>query len=195
MPCPKARTIVKTVAPACPGSRLVRLPRWKKVGLLALVNLVLFAVTGVIGEVGFRLFWNPKYYIHCDQWAVGSGMTAAGRKYWRNSTYQIESSEFRVTFRTNAQGYRARPGPSGTGRPYRIAFVGDSFTEGMQVDYDKTFCAHRARTGRLRSGARGGLRELWRGRDGPLRVLAPDHARRLAARSARCAGLVHLPRE
>ena len=141
MPCPKARTIVKTVAPACPGSRLVRLPRWKKVGLLALVNLVLFAVTGVIGEVGFRLFWNPKYYIHCDQWAVGSGMTAAGRKYWPNSTYQIESSEFRVTFRTNAQGYRARPGPSGTGSPYRIALVGDSFTEGMQVDYDKTFCA------------------------------------------------------
>lgn len=141
MPCPKARTIVKTVAPACPGSRLVRLPRWKKVGLLALVNLVLFAVTGVIGEVSFRLFWNPKYYIHCDQWAVGSGMTAVGRKYWPNSTYQIESSEFRVTFRTNAQGYRARPGPSGTKSPYRIAFVGDSFTEGMQVDYDKTFCA------------------------------------------------------
>src|SRR5271157_5270860 len=84
---------------------------------------------------------EPEVLHPCDQWAVGSGMTAAGRKYWPNSTYQIESSEFRVTFRTNAQGYRARPGPSGTGSPYRIAFVGDSFTEGMQVDYDKTFCA------------------------------------------------------
>jgi len=39
----------QTVAPAHPGSRLVRLPRWKKVGPLVLVNLVLFAVTGVIG--------------------------------------------------------------------------------------------------------------------------------------------------
>src|SRR5262249_33776925 len=46
--------------------------------------------------------------------------------------------EFRTEFRTNAQGYRARPGPVPIS-PYRIAFVGDSFTEGMQVAYDATF--------------------------------------------------------
>ena len=33
------------------------------------------------------------------------------------------------------------PEPTPTEHPYRIAFVGDSFTEGMQVEYDKTFCA------------------------------------------------------
>jgi hypothetical protein len=34
-----------------------------------------------------------------------------------------------------------RPKGGGKKRDYRIAFVGDSFTEGMQVEYEKTFCA------------------------------------------------------
>ena len=58
----------------------------------------------------------------------------------RHSTYRIESREFNIRFRTNAQGYR-RAELTPTEHPYRIAFVGDSFTEGMQVEYDKTFCA------------------------------------------------------
>src|SRR5262249_60749320 len=36
---------------------------------------------------------------------------------------------------------RARSQPRKTGHPVRIAFVGDSFTEAMQVPYDSTFCA------------------------------------------------------
>ena len=137
----ESRNNCQVEARARPGSGLARLPRWKKVGLLVLANLVVFAAIGAIGEVGCRLFWNPKYSLHCDQWVVGSGRTAAGRKYWPNSTYRIDSAEFRVTFRTDARGYRAHPGPPPTGRPYRIAFVGDSFTEAMQVEYDKSFCA------------------------------------------------------
>jgi len=113
----------------------------KRFTVLAMINLVFLATAAIVGEVGFRLFWHPKYQIRCDRWLVGSGMTTAGRKYWPNSTYRIESREFNVRFRTNAQGYRARPEPTPTEHPYRIAFVGDSFTEGMQVEYDKTFCA------------------------------------------------------
>jgi hypothetical protein len=117
------------------------MPAGKRVTLLAIINLVIFATAALVGEVGFRVFWEPLYQIRCDRWLVGSGMTTAGRKYWPNSTYRIESREFRIGFRTNARGYRDRPGPTRTEHPYRIAFVGDSFTEGMQVESDKTFCA------------------------------------------------------
>ena len=74
-------------------------------------------------------------------WRIGSGQTEAGKKWWPETTYSVESSEFRVEFRTNASGYRARPAPFPVTHPYRVAFVGDSFTEAMQVAYDSTFCA------------------------------------------------------
>jgi hypothetical protein len=108
---------------------------------MVLVNLASFTVIGLCAEAGFRMFWNPKYWIRSERWLIGSGNTEAGHKWWPETTYRMESSEFRVRFRTNALGYRARPEPPRTARPYRIAFVGDSFTEGMQVSYDKTFCA------------------------------------------------------
>jgi hypothetical protein len=117
------------------------MPAHKRLAVLATVNLFFLAITVLVGEVSLRLFWHPKYQIRCDRWLVGCGMTTAGRKYWPNSTYRIESREFNVRFQTNARGYRARPEPTPTDHPYRIAFVGDSFTEGMQVEYDKTFCA------------------------------------------------------
>jgi hypothetical protein len=106
-----------------------------------LINIVILSATALAGEVCLRLFWEPAYQIRCDRLLVGSGMTTAGRKYWPSSSYRIESQEFKVRFSTNAQGYRARPKPPRTEHPYRIAFVGDSFTEGMQVEYEKTFCA------------------------------------------------------
>lgn len=112
--------------------------RWRR---LLVVNLVTFSLVGLLGELGFRLLWNPKYWVSCDRWLLGSGQSAAGKKWWPETTYYVTSKEFRVEFRTNAQGYRARPEPPKSANPFRIAFVGDSFTEGMQVDYDKTFCA------------------------------------------------------
>jgi hypothetical protein len=117
------------------------MPARKRFAVLAMINLVLLATAAVAAEVSFRLCWHPNYRLCCERWLVGSGMTTAGRKYWPNSTYRIESREFNLRFQTNAQGYRSRPRPARTEHPYRIAFVGDSFTEGMQVEYDKTFCA------------------------------------------------------
>jgi hypothetical protein len=108
--------------------------------LLLGFNSILLAGIALVGEVGLRLFWHPKYSIRCESWLAGSGMTTAGRKYWPNSTYRIESLEFNVRFQSNSLGYRARPEPAPKAAPYRIAFVGDSFTEGMQVEYEKTFC-------------------------------------------------------
>ena len=123
------------------GSRLAHLPTRTKLAVLATVNLCFLAILFLVGEVSLRLFWHPKYQICCERWLVGCGMTTAGRKYWPNSTYRIQSDEFSLPFRTNARGYRARPEPTRTEHPYRIAFVGDSFTEAMQVAYDKSFCA------------------------------------------------------
>jgi hypothetical protein len=130
------------VTPAQPGSSSSgKVHARRRLRSLLIINLVSFVAFGLVGELGCRLFWNARYWIRCENWVVGSGQTQAGRKWWPNTTYAMESSEFRVRFRTDGRGYRARPVPPVSGHPYRIAFVGDSFTEGMQVEYDRTFCA------------------------------------------------------
>jgi hypothetical protein len=113
----------------------------KKGVRLLLVNVVLLALLGAVGEVGCRLFWSPKYWVHAENWWIGSGNDRAGKKWWPGASYRVESAEFRVRFRTNALGYRERPEAVRTADPYRIAFVGDSFTEAMQVDVADTFVA------------------------------------------------------
>ncbi len=116
-------------------------PRRKRVVLLVVVNLFAFATAFLTAEAAFRLFWNPRYWIHCDRLMIGSGQTEVGKKWWPNTTYLVEGSEFRLQFRTDTSGYRARPEPVTAEHPYRIAFVGDSFTEAMQVPYESAFCA------------------------------------------------------
>jgi hypothetical protein len=106
-----------------------------------LINLLLISTVLLLAEVSLRLFSTSKYWVHTDRWVVGAGQTKSGKKWWPNTTFMVDSSEFHQTFRTNAAGYRARPGPIPGPNPYRMAFVGDSFTEGMQVAYVSTFCA------------------------------------------------------
>src|SRR5262249_46944648 len=74
------------------------------------------------------------------RWLIGSGQTTAGKKGWPDTNYMGDSSEFQVEFRTDSRGYRSPPSPVPAQRTYRVAFVGDSFTEGMHVPYDSTFC-------------------------------------------------------
>ena len=119
----------------------LKLTGWKRVSFLLLTNLVAFSIALLLAEVAFRLFWSPRYWIHCDRWLVGSGQTEVGKKWWPDTMYSVEGAEFRLQFHTNASGYRARPEPVQAGPAYRVAFVGDSFTEAMQVPYDSTFCA------------------------------------------------------
>jgi hypothetical protein len=118
-----------------------RLPTRRKVILLIAANIAVLATAVILGELGCRFVWKPKYRIECEQWWVGSGMTPAGPKYWPTATYRISSPEFDVRFETDARGYRAPTEPRRIRHPYRIAFVGDSFTEGTQVEYARTFCA------------------------------------------------------
>jgi hypothetical protein len=105
------------------------------------LNLIIFSVAFLITETAFRWFSSPRYWIHTNQWLVGSGQTGAGKKWWPDTRYQVDSSEFHTIFQTNHAGYRARPGAAPGRDVYRIAFVGDSFTEGMQVYAESTFCA------------------------------------------------------
>jgi hypothetical protein len=131
----------RATAAARPSLRFVKVAAPARIGRIALVNLIVFGTVALLGEVSFRLFWRPTYWVSCDRWLVGSGQTRAGRKWWPETDYVLESPEFRAHFRTNSQGYRARPTPPRTAHPYRISFVGDSFTEAMQVEYDQTFVA------------------------------------------------------
>ena len=113
----------------------------RKLRLALAVNAALLVGIGVLAEAGFRLLWHPTFWFRCDDLLVGSGQSKAGRKWWPNARYRIEGKEFDVRFRTNALGYRARPATPRTEHPYRVAFVGDSFTEGVQVEYEQTFVA------------------------------------------------------
>jgi hypothetical protein len=117
------------------------LTRRKRVLFVVVIHVFAFTGAFLIAEVAFRLFWSPKYWIHSDRLLIGSGQTEVGKKWWPNTTYRVDGPEFRLLFRTDEVGYRARPEPVTADHPYRIAFVGDSFTEAMQVPYDSTFCA------------------------------------------------------
>lgn len=132
------RTWTRKEMPATTGTKR---PRRRRAAFLVLVNLVVFSAGFLVAEVAFRLFWSPRYWIHTGRLAVGSGQTEAGKKWWPDTTYRVDGSEFRTVFRTNAMGYRARSEPAPAGHPYRIAMVGDSFTEAMQVPYESAFCA------------------------------------------------------
>jgi hypothetical protein len=103
-----------------------RLSGRKRLAFRVAMSAIAFTVALLLCEVSFRLFWAPRYWIHSDRWLIGSGQTEVGKKWWPDTTYSVDGSEFRLAFRTNASGYRFRPGPVPAGRPYRIAFVGDS---------------------------------------------------------------------
>jgi hypothetical protein len=115
--------------------------RGGRVAFLLLLNVIGFSVNFLLAEVGFRCFSSPRYWIHTNQWLVGSGQTSAGKKWWPDTRFQVDSSEFHTVFQTSHVGYRARLGTPPAPNACRIAFVGDSFTEGMQVDTESTFCA------------------------------------------------------
>ena len=104
---------------------------------------------------------------------------------------------FVLEFRTNVRGLSRQAGTrSRSPHPYRIAFVGDSFTEAMQVAYESTFCARLETSVEPESSDDAGcLRERWRVGNRPARLLAPDPPRRACRRPSRCARPVHLPRQ
>jgi hypothetical protein len=132
------RPWIRTWGPAPIGARR---PRRKRAAFVVLVNLIVFSAGFLVAEFGFRLFWVPRYWIHTDHLLIGSGQTEVGKKWWPSTIYRVDGAEFRTEFRTNAQGYRARPEPAPAGHSFRIAMVGDSFTEAMQVPYNASFCA------------------------------------------------------
>lgn len=124
----------------------------RRLAYLTLANLLVLGLTAALAEVLLRWCWTPRYWVHAQTGLVGSGHGPAGKKWWPNSLYRLESPEFDVPFATNALGYRAHPG----GMPadaVRIAFLGDSFTEAMQVATEDTFVSRLERSLNARGSA------------------------------------------
>ncbi len=108
---------------------------------LTVLNALAIAAALTLAEIAFRWLWNPKYWIHTRQLARWIGPDRGGQEMVAG--HDLPGRQLRVSDRVPHQCAgissqdRRRPGA----RPYRIAFVGDSFTEGMQVPYEATFCA------------------------------------------------------
>ncbi len=143
---------ITTTTPDPNGKLPSRLTLWRKVRLLVLINMVSFLVLCALAEVGLRLFWHPRFWVHADGIGVGSAFGPAGKKWWPESRFRIEGKEFFVHFQSDARGYRARPAPPTTANPWRVAFVGDSFTEAMQVEYSQSFVSRLEHELTMRTG-------------------------------------------
>ena len=113
----------------------------KRAAFLLLINLVVFSLGLLIAEVGFRLFWNPRYWIHLSRLLDRLGPDRGGEEVV--ARYRVHGRRVRVPHRVPHQclGLSCRPRADDGRSPYRIAFVGDSFTEAMQVPYESSFCA------------------------------------------------------
>ena len=66
----------------------------------------------VLAEIGFRLFWNPKYWIHTEP-PAGRLRADRGRKEMvaRARSTRSRAREFRTEFRTNARDTEPGPAP------------------------------------------------------------------------------------
>src|SRR5271155_4902179 len=103
------------------------------IGIVALIAFGFGAALG-IADIGIRVAnrWFPSFY--CYDADRGWGLNA-GTHGW----YQREGSSY---VRINADGFRGpdytRPKPPGV---IRVAVLGDSYVEAIQVAEDKTFTA------------------------------------------------------
>ena len=102
-------------------------------GILALIAFGFGLALG-IADIGIRIAnrWFPYFY--CYDAARGWGLNAGAHGWYRR--------EGESYVRINADGFRgpdyARPKPPGV---IRVAVLGDSYVEAIQVAEDKTFTA------------------------------------------------------
>lgn len=107
---------------------------WKRAAaVLALVVTGIVAAL-IVGEVALRLFGfsQPDFYIY-DRWrgwALNPGVAG-----WQREEGDAYFSINRYGFRGPAVNFKKAPDV------YRIAVLGDSFTEASQVNYSQTFSA------------------------------------------------------
>ena len=102
----------------------------------ALANFTLFVGAGLISlafvEIGLRILGikYPAFYVVDAQRGYGLRPNARG----------IYTREGRAMVDINSAGFRGPLPPTSPGDTvYRIAVLGDSFTEGLQVDENKTW--------------------------------------------------------
>ncbi len=107
---------------------------------LGTAALIIFGVicAGLVAEVGVRIANRFFPYFYCYDAARGWGLRPNTAGYYRR--------EGAAYVEINSGGFRgpefAKPKPPGT---VRIAVLGDSYTEAIQVPYEDTFASVAAR--------------------------------------------------
>jgi len=107
----------------------------------------------LLGEVVLRIVPDPKPPIYRNH--SGDSMfeldTLLGWRSAPDSRYRVWSHEYDITVQNNALGFRG-PMPREVTSECRILVVGDSFVQGLTVDYEDTFGQVAERTILDRSG-------------------------------------------
>lgn len=106
----------------------------------ALFLLIVYGTFFALLEITLRVFAVRESWDRSLTWTPAHTRTVAGNKGWPGARCLMYSREFNVPFAYDDLGYRAREG-NPLAAATRLAFVGDSLTEALQVPERETFVA------------------------------------------------------
>ena len=107
-----------------------------------------FLVSLAVGELVLRAFPafgpRPRSYVGDEIARPSANFVPDPEIGWRmrpGHEFIVDTEEYHVTYRSNAQGFRDERKTDTPDQSRRIALVGDSFTFGQGVPFDQTFGA------------------------------------------------------
>lgn len=129
--------------PASVPSRRRIVGRGRRLAFAAVAMAMTLAASLVALEVGLRLFWSGFYVKQ-----TGEHLRQSFTRSWENKPgYEgvLEEPEFKMRVRHNALGLRGpEVAPTKAPGTVRVVALGDSFTYGIGVHDEETFCARLA---------------------------------------------------
>ena len=125
-------------------------PTWNGTQASLFIKLLSFAsgflVSLAVGELILRFFPafqpRPRSYVGDEIARPSANFVPDPEIGWRmrpNHEFSVDTEEYHVRYRSNAQGFRDERKADGPEKSRKIVLVGDSFTFGQGVPFDQTF--------------------------------------------------------
>ena len=117
-----------------------KLPFWKRLLFHAIGILSMLLVVSLLGEVGVRafvFFRNKNYPTLTTISDKELGSRARENFHWEGAVTDANGTEYRLHLSTDERGFRVF-GDTAT-RKKKVFFIGDSFTQAIEVSDDRTY--------------------------------------------------------